>query len=490
MATKMQPTFAVDKEGLRKQLARKGKGFAVVELVQNGWDEDTANVHVTLERLEGDRVRLVVEDDNPEGFKDLTHAYTLFAESKKKDDPTKRGRFNLGEKLVIAICETASIVTTKGTILFTPKGRIHTDEKRKAGSVFTGILPMTDEDVAEVEAILSSLLPPHGITTTYNLTTIPARDPLRTFTATLRTERADEDGNLKPTTRKCEVEVYEPLPGEAATIYEMGIPVVVTGDRFHVNVGQKIPLNMDRDNVAPAYLRDLRTLVLNATHDLLDADALKAAWVTNAIEDEAASEAAIKAVMKGRFGDKVVKYDPTDPEANKIAVEQGYTVVPGGALSKGAWKNVKANDLAKPAGQVTPSPNPNAEAGDIKLMNPEHYTADMERVASWTRTVATLVMGVDIEVRIANSNKWPFAATYGGRVFTFNAGRLGFKWFAASNAHAQIDLIIHEFGHEFCSDHLDRKYLNALTMLGARMTMLALSSPAFFAELTGEAVTA
>jgi 3-(3-hydroxy-phenyl)propionate hydroxylase len=31
---------------------------------------------------------------------DLTHAFTLFAESAKKGDAEKRGRFNLGEKLV------------------------------------------------------------------------------------------------------------------------------------------------------------------------------------------------------------------------------------------------------------------------------------------------------------------------------------------------------------------------------------------------------
>jgi hypothetical protein len=34
-----QPWFVVDKEGLRKTLSRKGKAFAIYELLQNGYDE-------------------------------------------------------------------------------------------------------------------------------------------------------------------------------------------------------------------------------------------------------------------------------------------------------------------------------------------------------------------------------------------------------------------------------------------------------------------
>ena len=56
-------------------------------------------VSVTLERIAGTRqARLTVKDDNPEGFRDLTHAFTLFAESEKRYNEKLRGRFNLGEK--------------------------------------------------------------------------------------------------------------------------------------------------------------------------------------------------------------------------------------------------------------------------------------------------------------------------------------------------------------------------------------------------------
>jgi hypothetical protein len=69
-----------------------------------------------------DLVHLTVEDDDPEGFTNITHAYTLFAASEKKSQADKRGRFNLGEKLVIAACDHAEISTTTGRIVFDDDG--------------------------------------------------------------------------------------------------------------------------------------------------------------------------------------------------------------------------------------------------------------------------------------------------------------------------------------------------------------------------------
>ncbi len=83
--------FEVDKNGLAKLLARRGKGFVVSELIQNAWDTDAKEVTVTLAPIEGvPYASLVVTDDDPEGFKDISHAFTLFAESAKKTDPTNK----------------------------------------------------------------------------------------------------------------------------------------------------------------------------------------------------------------------------------------------------------------------------------------------------------------------------------------------------------------------------------------------------------------
>jgi hypothetical protein len=86
-------------------------------------------VEVTLTRPMNGRSELVVTDDSPEGFRDLTDSYTMFAESYKKADPDKRGAFNLGEKFVLALCDEAMITTTTGRVTFDGSGR------RRTGSV-------------------------------------------------------------------------------------------------------------------------------------------------------------------------------------------------------------------------------------------------------------------------------------------------------------------------------------------------------------------
>src|ERR1035441_6537445 len=116
--------FDVDKVGLGKLLERKGKKFVLFELIQNAWDQNVSRVDVTLTKEPGSRYATIcVEDDDPDGFKDLSHAWTLFAESDKKADAQKRGRFNLGEKLVLAVCVEAEIISTSGGVRFDDKWR-------------------------------------------------------------------------------------------------------------------------------------------------------------------------------------------------------------------------------------------------------------------------------------------------------------------------------------------------------------------------------
>src|SRR5436190_10801200 len=100
--------FEVDKAGLGKQAEQQCKGRLIGELVQNALDEaGVAKIAITLDLVPSRPLAdLTVEDDSPEGFRDLSHAYTLFAYSYKRDNPEQRGQFNFGEKLVLAICES------------------------------------------------------------------------------------------------------------------------------------------------------------------------------------------------------------------------------------------------------------------------------------------------------------------------------------------------------------------------------------------------
>ena len=135
--------FEVDKEGLSKVVERHGIAFLLRELIANGFDAPGVTfVKVTMIPVpHAPFVKITVEDDSPEGFTQLSHAWTLYAESNRKGDSEKRGRFNIGEKLVLSRCRDAEISTTTGTVIFddSPPYRHHYPSRcRERGSVFVG----------------------------------------------------------------------------------------------------------------------------------------------------------------------------------------------------------------------------------------------------------------------------------------------------------------------------------------------------------------
>src|SRR4051812_19596387 len=201
--------FDVDKSGLGKQAEQHGKGRLVGELVQNALDEaGVTRIDITLVPVPGRPLAdLTVEDDSPEGFRDLAHAYTLFAESYKRANPEQRGQYNFGEKLVLAVCESASISTTKGTVVFDPdEGRVEKPrEKRERGSVFQGRIRLTREEFPQVCDYLWSLLLPEHVVVTFNGDRLLPRRPVRTFEVSLETPVADEGGVMRLRVRKTQV---------------------------------------------------------------------------------------------------------------------------------------------------------------------------------------------------------------------------------------------------------------------------------------------
>lgn len=474
--------FAVDKAGLGRQAEEQSRGRLIGELVQNALDEDgVTQIAVTLTPVPGRPLAdLAVEDDSPEGFRDLTHAYTLFAESYKRDNPEKRGQFNLGEKMVLAVCEHASIATTKGTVVFDPQdGRIEKPrQKRERGSVFQGRIKMTREEFAQVDDYLRSLLLPEGVVVTYNGDRLLARRPIRTFEASLETVVADDQGVMRPRVRKTQVSLFEPLPQEMPGLYEMGLPIVETGDKWHVNIGQKVPLTRDRDNVKPSFLKAVRVAVLNAAYDLLTVDdEATAVWTRLAGSDPHCSDDAIKHLIRLRFGEKVASPDPSDTEAMKRFQSQGGTIVVG--LNKGEWANVKRAGAVLPAGKICPtakpySSDPNAPAAEIVPQS--EWTGGMNNMVEYARFLGKELMGIEIIVRVVRTDN-NFLAAYGRGELDLNVKRLGPKWFDQGASEKVDKLLIHEFGHQYSGDHLSEDYHEALCLLGARMKRLALDKP-------------
>jgi hypothetical protein len=467
--------FKVDKEGLAKILARRGLAFAVYELVQNAWDTRAKRVDVVLEPLRGEPyVTIRVTDNDPEGFSDLAHAFTLFAESKKKSDPELRGRFNLGEKLVLALCRSAEIVTTSGAVFFDEEGRRETRKtKQVAGSSFTGVIRMTREELVEVRAALGRLIPPEAIETLVDGEALPRRPLAHSFKAKLPTEVADEGGLLRRTERDARVSLHALGDGETPHLYEMGIPITdLQGMRWHVNVHQKVPLTLDREGVPTSFMRRLHVEVLNAAHHLIGEDDSTKTWVREAAGNHRAATEAVERTLDLRFGKKRVAYDPSDPEANGRAACQGYTVVHGGSLSSGEWQNARASELLPAAGKVLPTPKVYSPDGrPEKVIYVDEWTTDMGRYARRARAVARTIFGENVEVAFVSEPTIRWGANYGGRRLCVNVGRLGHAFFDRGNEKSQLSLMIHEYGHEYESNHLSSDYHEAICSIGSKLAL-------------------
>src|SRR5260221_6295369 len=82
-----------------------------------------------------------------------------------------------------------------------------------------------------------------------------------------------------------------------------------------MDVRQKVPLSVDRNNVTPGYYRKLCGAVLDATASLLTLEQARSRGVTEGIA-AAQSDDAIKAVILKKHGEGAYVPDPGNREAN------------------------------------------------------------------------------------------------------------------------------------------------------------------------------
>lgn len=467
MTGKTQGWFDVDRDGLGSLLERKGREFVLYELYQNVVDQAITTADIVVEQIDAEWARITVTDDDPNGFAKLSDAYTVFARSSKRDNPEKRGRFNLGEKLVLSLCRTATVVTTSGTIKFNLDGtRTRSDTAtRPVGSEFSAEIRMTDEQRTEALAKMLLVLPPKDVSITVNGRRLIYREPLIVEKHRLMTEIDDkETGFLSRHKRVCEVAIHEPYEGERGTLYELGIPVCDSGHRWHIDVGQKVPLALDREHVTQAFLNETHTITLNAVHSLLTADDVSQAWAQTALSDKDASPAAVKAVITARFGENAVVYDPSDRDANARALETGCTIITGSQLSKAQWQNVRAAEAALPAGRIFASPRPFTLDGAVPkhVENPTDAQRRFVAYAVWMHD--QLGLG-PLLVSLLDDRDWNFLAAYGDGHLYANARRV-----RLDADTVEVDrVLIHEFAHARVSDHMGERFHDECCSIGARL---------------------
>ena len=494
--------FSVDKEGLRqineRLVERRGFGVIVAELYQNVMDTDATECNITTEKMLGRVARaLITVEDNGPGFNRLTDAWTMFAPSMKKDDPTKAGRFNIGEKVVLSFCYSAKIETTSGTVVFDDNCRGEFPRrKREQGTKVTLELRCTNPQFDEILSYMPKLIVRDGLRLRVNGAEIESREPIEVWEETLPTEIGED---LRPSRRKTEVRVYEPLAGETPMLYELGIPVVETGDRWHVSIEQKVPLNTERDNVTPAFLREVRVAVVNRMHDKLTEDDTESTWVNEATSDKRCADEAAETFRVKKYGEKSVAFDPNNAEANAKAVADGYTLIPSRGLTGGQRTNLRSAGTLKSSSQEFPTAglgvySDSPDALPVKVLEDSELTRDMRIAGEYARRLGNKLLGGSITVRFvriprgASYNGKPWSAAFGHRQLDFNVSRLGKEYFSDAllsiSSGGEFDsLLIHEFGHHYESNHLSERYYQALCDLGARLKALALEEPNFFEEV-------
>jgi hypothetical protein len=404
--------FEVDRGGLRQLQEGKPKTFVIRELLQNAFDEDITKCTVTVIYNGYNKTTIIVEDDSPVGFRDLTDAYTLFKSTYKRGDTTKRGRFNLGEKQVFAICESAEIITTIGNIIFDENGRRVGKKKRERGSVVELNLKMTADEAKECFLYTQEVIFPKSVDFTVNFSmngnletrTPDYTPPFKTFDATLRTE-VEFEGTYKPTVRKTKVDVRK--ANGVKYLYEMGIPVCEIDCDYSIDVQQKVPLSSDRDSVPPTYLRDLYAEVLNNVFTDINEQIVSNSWVHEATSSNRITKDALEKVVEERFGDKVVVFNPNDPNANDEALSRGYHLLKGSELGGDTWANLKQFNLLQSS--------TNMFGATLVGCESVHPTTNQKKVGDWAKKFFKDFFGVSLSIEYISAPKATVVADFQSR---------------------------------------------------------------------------
>lgn len=463
----MKNWFDVDVEGLKALQKGKPKTFIIRELVQNAWDENISTCEVDIAHTIDDKINIRVSDDSPEGFKNITDAYTLFRDTSKRKDAERRGRFNFGEKQLISVCTSAKVITTKGTIIFNDEGRTQTAETVDSGTIVFVELDGTDKEYIEMVEYAKTLLVPPKIKYVVNGEVIPAKKPYKVFEAILPTEIQD-NGFLKKTKRKTKVHLVKEAEGK---LYELGIPVMDIDCQFGLDVQQKVPLSFDRDSVAQSFLKELYTETLNHTYQEIQPEHASDSWIRLGMSGKNISKEAIKHILTARYGEKFVVANPFDKNSIDEAIAQGYRVIAGSELSKEEWANIREEQLMQSSSDLFGSELLNC----AKEIQPD---ANQLETAKYAQRIAKKFLNCDIEVKFVVGGHGMVTAQYGGRRLTFNVSKL--KGFFDKPISAQTtDLILHELGHEG-GNHTEHSYHQLLTKLSGQLVMYALQDPGFF----------
>jgi len=469
----MKARFEVSTEGMRALQAGREPWQLAKELVSNAWDEAITRCEVKLVSISPRKARLEVYDDGA-GFTDIKDAWTLMGHTPKRGNPNVRGRFNIGEKEILSVADSAVIHTKDSKVIF-PKtgGRLVRKADMIKGTKITCVLPWGNRQAEDVAKALKLLIVPKGITYVVNGDIVPSKQTYKEVSdIALDTVLQDAPGEpMRNSRRKTSIELYKT---EKGMLYEMGIPIQSIGCKYLVNVMQKVPLPPNRDVVRDSYLQDIYRIVLEATKEEISEPS--ATWVRQAVEDKEVTPEAVKAVIKQRYGDKVVLRS-SDTEANERAERAGYIVVHPRTLSPD-----ERSTMQESAGLVHSSdrfPSPYSSSGEpIEEIPEDKWTDGMRHMAKYVSSVGKALINVNAKVCYYRYFRDEAAARWDGSGIRFNMAKLSKAWFD-DIGEEQTGLIVHEMAHCQGNGH-NWEYQKSFERLAGKAIHLALEKPEIF----------
>lgn len=463
--------FEISTSGLKELQSGKSKSYIVRELIANAFDENITKCEVELfYNQDNEEAVIRVIDNNPEGFKDLRDAYTLFRTTHKRKNIKQRGRFNIGEKQAISICEIAKIATTKGTIIFDKNGRTETKDIFYHGSSIELVVKMTLSEYKEILDILDKYLSPKNIKFIVNEKTQVYKKPFHITEASLETELL-QNGIIRKVWRKTKIHILKNFHSDNKTyLYEMGIPVCEINCNYNIDIQQKIPLSIDRETVPEKYLNEVYTEVLNAIYKDIQPEDSSATWIRIAVANRRIDKKALKTITELRFGDKICIANPFDRDSIDEAISRGYKVIYGSELSKKEWSNLRENKILNSSSDLF-----GKIAVGATYVEPDEK---QKLVAKLAQKIAMKLLAINLKVQFVKS-KADCAAYFGNNSITFNLTRLPKDFFKDTVSERTLDLILHELGHS-AGYHTEKSYHELITKMGSQLIILALKEPNFF----------
>lgn len=485
----MKNRFEISTEGMRQMHEARPLWQLVKELVANVWDErdnGATTCRVEVNAASHGLLEIIVEDDGP-GFANITDAYTLMAFTKKRTDSSKRGRFNIGEKELIAIAKDAIIETVGITVSFPAEGgRKQRKNDRIKGTKITVHVKGKQTDIQPTIDMLQSFIVPENINYEFSsnygtIGELPYRKLIASTATTLKTQICDSPtAPLRDTVRKTSVDIYTRPSAKSGALYEMGIYIQDIDCPYDVDVQQKVPMPVNRDMVAKAYLKDIYAEVLNQTADEITEANVSSTWVQAGLEDDRITEETLKVVGDVQIGDDTVLWS-SNPLANERAMLAGKTILHPKMLSSVVRTKYRDSGILESASNYGPSVEAYIDAGgELFGEDDARITESMELIKAYTKWVSNLTLGFECDVQWLNNPDSSHLAEYSQsqQCLYFNVAILGENWFTLKPngrpKEQHTDLILHELAHhnEGFNPHTGG-YVDKLSQIGARLAHAA-----------------